>query len=128
MARNKQRSTQKGTPPNTRRDAPVTPEPTLPEGDAVDEGSGFSADARDERGWDGESTEYTPARIDVPDEDSVDGEDGSGADWTEAGVEGSRTLDDAPDDDSTADEESDDDSEDTTDEAIDDTGSIRRSR
>ena len=135
MAR-KERNTTSNTPRNTKtpapadttRDVPVTPETELPEGDAVDEGSGFSADARDERGWDGESTEYTPAPVETPDDDTVDGEDGSGADWTEAGVEGSRKLDDESDDDSTDGEESDDDADDDTGDATDDTGTIRRSR
>jgi hypothetical protein len=91
MAKDKKRGDKKSTSPNTKRDEPVSPETTLPEDEeAPEEGSGISTDARNDRGWDGESTEYTPAPVEAPDDDTVDGDDGSGAAWTEAGVDGKR--------------------------------------
>lgn len=90
MARHSKQKTPR-TPPPSKRDEPVSPEMDLPDDDEMpEEGSGISTDARNDRGWDGESTEYTPAPVETPDEDSVDGEDGDGAEWTEAGVDGTR--------------------------------------
>ena len=64
-------------------------EPTRLETDAT------GTDDRDARGRDGEGLEYRPVLPAKADDDSVDGEDGSSAEWYEAGVDGQPVLNDA---------------------------------
>ncbi len=52
-------------------------------------------DNRDERGRDGKGLEYRPALIREDTTDTVDGEDGSSAQWVEAGIDGVPVLNDA---------------------------------
>ena len=52
-------------------------------------------DTRDERGRDGTGLEYRPALIREDTTDTVDGEDGSSAQWVEAGIDGVPVLNDA---------------------------------
>lgn len=65
---------------------PADVEPTQRDEDAT------GPDDRDGRGRDGEGEEYRPVLPPAPDEDSVDGEDGSSAEWVEAGVDGEPRL------------------------------------
>jgi hypothetical protein len=51
-------------------------------------------DDRDSRGRDGEGLEYRPVLPATPDDETVDGEDGSSAEWLEAGIDGEPRLND----------------------------------
>lgn len=91
MAKNKHPATRPASRDSDSVDAAVPEgfEPTRLETDAT------GTDERDERGRDGEGLEYRPVLPAETDDDSVDGEDGSSAEWYEAGVDGEPVLNDA---------------------------------
>ncbi len=64
-------------------------EPTRVDADAT------GTDDRNDRGRDGAGQEYRPVLPAEADDSSVDGEDGSSAEWLEAGVDGQPRLNDA---------------------------------